>query len=117
MTRLIRIAFILIGIILIAACSKIAPIDQKVAPADGPSFVLKGGDADNMNNDDGEDGDGSGGSITDPDDDDDEIDTSNSGSGITDPDDDDDEIIPGSGGHKPGGNAGGFGGSSGIDPG
>ncbi len=115
MTRLIRIAFILIGIILIAACSKIAPIDQKVV-SDDPSFMLKSGDADNMNNDDGEEGDGSGGSITDPDDDDDEIDTSNSGSGITDPDDDDDEIIPGSDGHKPGGNAGGSG-SSGIDPG
>jgi len=116
MTRLIKIAFILIGIILIAACSKIAPIDQKTVPDDGHSFVLKSGDADNTNNGDAENDDGSGGSITDADDDDDEID--NSGSGITDPDDDDDEIIiPGSDGHKPGGNAGGTGGTSGINPG
>jgi hypothetical protein len=112
MTRILKIAFILIGIILIAACSKIAPIDQETVPDDGPSFILKNGDADNMNGD-GNSDDGSGGSITDPDDDDDEIDNSNSGSGITDPDDDDDEIDPGSDGHKPGGNAGGSGGNPG----
>ena len=96
------------GIILISACTKYAPLEEKDMIEDGPAFSLKNGDSSNFDgNNDDEDDDG----ITDPDDDDDEVDTDSDG--ITDPDDDDDDVIPGFGDN--GKSSGGDGDSGGKD--
>ena len=69
MANLIKILFFVFGIVLLSACSKYAPLEEKDMIENGPSFSLKNGDSSSFDGDNEGDDDG----ITDPDDDDDEI--------------------------------------------
>ncbi|MBT6514870.1 MAG: hypothetical protein HOK65_08855 [Crocinitomicaceae bacterium] len=91
MKDLIKILFLLLTVVVIGSCTKVAPLTQSITPEDQEEngFVLKNGGADV---DDSDGGDIGSGSITDPDDDGDDGFDSN-GDGITDPDDDDDEVF------------------------